>query len=108
MGAHWLTLITFFPLLGGLVLLFVPGAARDTIRPLTNPNPLEENAMLTLIPSPTNLKLTEPESRNGPGVRPVALEVVRARKVFQSSPGLSRRLVDPHGRIRKTPATSRP
>jgi NADH-quinone oxidoreductase subunit M len=35
MKAHWLTLITFFPLLGGLVLLFVPGAARETIRRLT-------------------------------------------------------------------------
>jgi ABC-2 type transport system ATP-binding protein len=75
----------------------ISSPARDTIRPLTNPNPLEENALVTLIPSPTNLKLTEPESRNGPGVRPVALEVVRARKVFQSSPGLSRRLMPRRG-----------
>ncbi len=34
MTAHWLTLVTFFPLLGGLLLLLVSSSSRETLRRL--------------------------------------------------------------------------
>ncbi len=34
MQEHWLSIVTFFPLLGALLLFFIPGAARESLRRL--------------------------------------------------------------------------